>query len=96
MSLRILARIAVEEVPEPEGEEEARADLEPEDRIVLRLSTESAGLRQAIDVHRSYIAGETLAVELAGAPFDGAAHRAAVKVEGQALEIELAKWRQTK
>ncbi len=67
------------------------AGLEPEDRIALHLATESGLLKQAIEAHSDYIAGETLAVQWAAAPLNGQAHRAEVKVEGQGLTIELIK-----
>ena len=67
------------------------ADREPEDRIALYLATECETLRQAIDTHRDYIAGETLAVEWSTVPLKGEAHRADVKVDGQVLRIELKK-----
>jgi hypothetical protein len=46
-------------------------------------------LHKAIATHRDAIAAETLVVQWA-AP-NGEAHRATVKIEGQALEIALAK-----
>jgi isoleucyl-tRNA synthetase len=67
------------------------AGLEPEDRIVLYLGTDSEVLRQAIEANRAYIAGETLAVEWSTVPLKGNVHRAKVKIEGQELTIELAK-----
>jgi isoleucyl-tRNA synthetase len=66
------------------------ADLQMEDRIVLYLGTDDAELKKAIDEHRETIAAETLTVLWAEAAPSGA-HRAAVKVEGRALEIALAK-----
>jgi isoleucyl-tRNA synthetase len=63
--------------------------LEMEDRIELYLGTESEALRQAIDAHRDYIAAETLTVRWASASLDGEAHRADVKIDGQALTIML-------
>ena len=62
-----------------------------EDRITLRLATDAASLRQAIDVHRDYIANETLTITWASQPLNGECHRASVKVDGQPLTIELAK-----
>jgi isoleucyl-tRNA synthetase len=67
------------------------AGLQQEDRIALRLDTDSPALRQAISAHRDYICGETLATEWATHPLDGQAHRTNVKVDGQALVIELRK-----
>ncbi len=82
-----LARDVIRQVQEQRKE----ANLEMEDRIALHLATESEALRQAIDAHRAYIAGETLAAEWATAPLNGQAHRADVQVEGQGLTIELMK-----
>jgi hypothetical protein len=62
-----------------------------EDRIALHLATASAALRQAIDAHRDYIAGETLATAWSATPLNGAASRADVKVDNQPLTIELLK-----
>jgi hypothetical protein len=62
-----------------------------EDRIILYLATESAALRQAIDEHRAYIAGETLTAHWATQSLDGRGHCATVKVDGQDLVIELRK-----
>src|SRR5262249_47624136 len=67
------------------------ANLEMEDRIVLYLHTESAELRQAIEAHRDYIAGETLTVQWSAAPLGAGAATANGKVEGQALTIQLRK-----
>ncbi len=68
-----------------------KAQLEMEDRIVLGLFTESVALKQAIETHRAYLAGETLTSEWAAQPVKGQVHRADVKVDGQALTIELRK-----
>ncbi len=65
------------------------AGLNIEDRIVLDLGTDGAELKKAIDAHRDAIGAETLTAQWA-AP-NGEAHRATVKIEGQALEIALAK-----
>ena len=62
-----------------------------EDRISLHLATGSAGLAKAIEVHRDYIARETLTTRWSTQPLDGQAHKADVKVDGQALHIELRK-----
>ncbi len=62
-----------------------------EDRIALHLGTESPALRQAIDVHRDYIAAETLTVRWSEEPFGDGAATANVKVDGQALTIQLRK-----
>jgi isoleucyl-tRNA synthetase len=73
--------------------QQARKDagLEMEDRITLYLGTESAALRQAIDAHRDYIAAETLTVRWSDEPLGDGAHTANVKVDGQALTIQLRK-----
>ncbi|MGH7767040.1 MAG: DUF5915 domain-containing protein, partial [Candidatus Binatia bacterium] len=63
--------------------------LEIEDRIHLHLQTDSATVRDAIQTHRGYICGETLAVELMSHPLNGNAHKAVIKLQGQALTIEL-------
>jgi isoleucyl-tRNA synthetase len=65
------------------------ADLNIEDRVAIHLGTDSAQLKNAIESHRDYIAAETLTVRWAPSP-DGLAHRATVKIEGQALAIALA------
>jgi isoleucyl-tRNA synthetase len=67
------------------------ADLQPEDRIVLWLHTDSGNLRQAIDAHRDYIAAETLTVEWSPGSLNGQGHGTNVKVDGQPLRIELSK-----
>jgi isoleucyl-tRNA synthetase len=67
------------------------AGLQMEDHIVLYLGTDGAELKKAIDAHRDAIGVETLTVQWAEAAPNGDAHRAAVKVEGQALEIALTK-----
>ena len=67
------------------------AALQMEDRIVLHLGTESAALRQAIDVHRDYIAAETLTVRWSEEPLGEGAPTANVKVDGQPLTIQLRK-----
>src|SRR5262249_23421712 len=73
--------------------QQARKDsaLEVEDRIALYLHTDAPALRKAIDAHRAYIAGETLATEWAGQPLGEGAQHAEVKMDGQALTIELRK-----
>jgi isoleucyl-tRNA synthetase len=69
-----------------------QANLEMEDRIILYLGTDSASLREAIETHKEYICNETLAVELAAQPLSGdGVHSAAVKIDGQALTIQLRK-----
>jgi isoleucyl-tRNA synthetase len=67
------------------------ANLEMEDRIELHLATESAKLQQAIEAHRGYIAGETLATRWAEGPLNGEAYQAKVSVDGQPLTIQLRK-----
>ena len=67
------------------------AGLEMEDRIVLRLETESPPLRSAIQAHLSYIRGETLAVRSADQALGPAAHQTTTRVLGQPLTIELSK-----
>jgi isoleucyl-tRNA synthetase len=67
------------------------AALKIEDRIALYLGTESAALRQAIDEHRNYIAAETLTVRWSEGPLGEGAPTANVKVDGQALAIQLRK-----
>jgi isoleucyl-tRNA synthetase len=67
------------------------AGLEVEDRIVLRLATESDNLKQAIEAYRDYIGSETLTTQWAEQALNGEAHRADVKVDGQPLTIELSK-----
>ena len=65
---------------------------EMEDRIALYLGTESERLRAALDAHRDYIAAETLPAEWSPQPLSGSGvHRAAAKVEGQPLAIEVKK-----
>jgi isoleucyl-tRNA synthetase len=88
LSLEGLARDVVRHVQEQRKE----AGLQMEDRIVLYLSTDSEKLRQAIETHLKYIAGETLTVEWSAQPLAGSdVHRAAIKVDGQPLTIELKK-----
>jgi isoleucyl-tRNA synthetase len=82
-----LARDVVRQVQELRR----KASLEMEDRIVLHLGTESAILREAIETHWAYISGETLAVERAMQPLGAGAHQAKIKVDGQALTIQLRK-----
>jgi isoleucyl-tRNA synthetase len=65
------------------------ARLEMEDRIALYLRTEHEPLRQAIEEHRAYIAGETLAAQWRAEPLNGEAKTAQVKVDGKELTIEL-------
>jgi isoleucyl-tRNA synthetase len=67
------------------------AELQPEDRIVLWLHTDSANLRQAIAAHRDYIAAETLTVRWSPGSLNGQGHGTDVKVDGQPLRIELSK-----
>jgi isoleucyl-tRNA synthetase len=68
------------------------AGLAVEDRIELRLSGDPA-LLEAADSYREYLAGETLAVELAldgdVAPGAAAEHREQSEIDGHALAIAL-------
>lgn len=64
------------------------AGLNVDDRIVLKLETESEELRMAIEEHGETIAAETLATSLEGVA-DG--HTENVKVEGEPLTISLKK-----
>jgi isoleucyl-tRNA synthetase len=82
-----LAREVVRRV----NDERKSAELEMDDRIILYLATESPALRQAIDEHRAYIAGETLTALWATQSLDGQGHCTTVKVDGQDLVIELRK-----
>ncbi len=68
-----------------------KSGLEMEDRINLYFDTESSILRHAIENHRSYISGETLAIEWANQMLDGDTHSTNVKVGGQPLTIQLCK-----
>jgi len=69
-----------------------KADLAVEDRIVLFLTSDDAELTKAIEIHRAYIAAETLCVEWAKASLSGdGVYRAQVKVDGRVLTIELRK-----
>jgi isoleucyl-tRNA synthetase len=63
--------------------------LEIEDRIRLYIQTDSPAVREALAAHRAYICGETLAVELTNQPLDGNAHKAVIKLQGEAVTIEL-------
>jgi isoleucyl-tRNA synthetase len=74
-----------------------QAGLEMEDRIRLRLATESAMVGQAIAAHEQYIRGETLAVEVTKEPVNGDAHKVEINLQGDKLTIELAKtvWAQS-
>jgi isoleucyl-tRNA synthetase len=69
-----------------------KAGLEMEDRIVTYLASDDAELTKAIDVHRDYIAAETLTVEWSKTPVPGdGVYKAEVKVDGRPLHIELRK-----
>ena len=63
--------------------------LEMEDRIALYLAADSENLKRAIDVHREYIAAETLTKRWVSAPFNSDSTDA--KIDGQALTISLKK-----
>jgi isoleucyl-tRNA synthetase len=67
------------------------AKLQIEDRIILHLGTESPALRQAVAAHRDYIVAETLTVRWSDQPLGDGASTANVKVDGQALLIQLRK-----
>jgi isoleucyl-tRNA synthetase len=66
-----------------------QAGLEMEDRIHLSLQSDSAALGQAIEEHRDYISRETLAIRLVREPIGERAQQTQVKIDGQALTIEL-------
>ncbi len=68
-----------------------KSGLEMEDRIILHLGTESEALKKAIAAQQPYICNETLATKWANDTLDGNAHKADVKVDGQALSIQLQK-----
>jgi isoleucyl-tRNA synthetase len=70
-----------------------KAGLEMEDRIELSLCTEPPRLQQAIEAHKGYICNETLAVKLTSQRLSDACPKVDVKVEGQALTIQLRKVR---
>jgi isoleucyl-tRNA synthetase len=67
------------------------ADLEMEDRIMLYLKTDSPVLQKALERHRDYISAETLVARWATQPIGEGAYRVEVKVDAQALAIELKK-----
>jgi len=66
-----------------------KTNLEMEDRIALHLHSDAEKLQKAIQAHQAYIAAETLATQWATTSLDGDAHPANVKVDGQALTIQL-------
>ena len=68
---------------------EAGRDME--DRIELYLGTDGK-LAEAIAEHRDYIGSETLVAKWATGPLGDGAFHTEVKVEGQALAIELRKF----
>ncbi len=70
-------------------EQRKNSGLEMEDRITLYLATDSENLKRAIDVHRDYIAAETLTKEWANAPLVPDCTDA--KIDGQVLTISLKK-----
>ncbi len=67
------------------------AGLDIADRITLSLITESPELREAIDQCRDYVAGETLALDIASNALDGESARSVVKIHGQPVTIALMK-----
>ena len=66
-----------------------QSGLEIEDRIRLRVETDSSAVRAAMVKHQAYIRGETLALELSDRPFDGDAHKTVIKLQGEPVTIEL-------
>jgi isoleucyl-tRNA synthetase len=87
LRLEGMAREVVRHVQEARKE----AGLEMEERIVLALLTEAPELRRAMDATGDYIAGETLVVERAAGPLAEALLTKPVKIDGQALTIQLAR-----
>jgi hypothetical protein len=77
--------------PSPESIERFKPASTRHNRIALVLQTDDAKLKQAIRVHRDYIANETLVVNWATGPLGGLSHRVEVKIEGAKLTIELKK-----
>lgn len=67
------------------------ANLELEDRIVLFLQPTNDLLATAIKRHRDYIAAETLTAEWSPTQLAAATASADVRIEGQALHVELRK-----
>ena len=67
------------------------AGLDIADRITLSLMTESEELKAATDQFGDYIKDETLSVEIVATPLVGERARADIRIEGQALGIELVK-----
>jgi len=63
--------------------------LDIEDRIRLSLVTESSALGDAVAQCREYIAGETLAVDVASAGLDEPVREAEVTIDGNRLVIGL-------
>jgi isoleucyl-tRNA synthetase len=66
------------------------AGLDVSDRIVLGFATEGE-LAAALDVHESYVAGETLAVELVRGSVEGATYSEQASIEGVQATISLRK-----
>jgi isoleucyl-tRNA synthetase len=64
------------------------AGLDMEDRIELYLGADGK-LAEAIAEHRDYMGSETLVAKWSVAPLGDEAFHAQVKVDGQALVIEL-------
>jgi isoleucyl-tRNA synthetase len=87
LALEGLAREVVRHVQEVRKQ----SGLEMEDRITLHLASESAKLKKAIDVHRSYVAAETLTASYAAQPFAEESRGAEVRIDGEALSISLRK-----
>ena len=63
--------------------------LEMEDRIELYLNTNSNEIQDAINMHRNYIATETLIQHWASQPFEDLGHKTAVKMYGHDVTIQL-------
>src|SRR5262245_671077 len=93
LDVRVTAELACEgtarEIVRHIQELRKKSGLEIEDRIRLHVQTDSAAVREAITMYQSYICGETLALELTDRPLDGQAHKAVIKLQGQAVTIEL-------
>jgi isoleucyl-tRNA synthetase len=74
------------------GVQEARkaAGLDVSDRIVLGISA-SARIAEALDAHRTTVADETLAVDLADRVLDGDVFRQDLELDGEPVAISLRK-----
>ncbi|UCE60717.1 MAG: isoleucine--tRNA ligase [Phycisphaerales bacterium] len=67
------------------------AGLDIADRITLSLITESAAVKAAIDDCADYITAETLATEITTSPLGASAASSQMKIEGNPVNIALAK-----